>query len=181
MAPRISDATIHTIEGIVFAQASLNVYAVIDGAATPALRARIAESDCLSACLNRGELPPDVAAASPWLIQLERDAPISAWFLREGWGQGWGIIALSAMDVATMRRHLRTFMIVGLPDGRLVHFRWYDPRILRAYLPTCDAKEAAILFGPISRYLTEGDEPNSLLQFMRTDDGAGVTPIVLPG
>src|SRR3954464_6701760 len=132
MDTRVSDGTARAVEGIVFAHSPLNVYAVIDGAAVPRLRTRIAQSGCLSACLIRGELAPEVAAASPWLVQLDRDAPIAKWFLREGWGQSWGILAVSPVDIATMRRHFRTFLMVALPDGRRVHFRWYDPRILRA-------------------------------------------------
>jgi hypothetical protein len=181
MALRVSEATARALEGVVFGHRSLNVYAVLDGAAVPGLRTRITRSGALSACLNRGELPHEVAAASPWLVQLDRDTPITEWLLRQGWGQGWGVLIMSPSDIATMRRHLRTIMIVALPDGRLVNFRWYDPRILRAYLPTCTPDEAAAVFGPAVQYLVEGEVPELLLQFTRTDDGIRGTPIDLPG
>jgi hypothetical protein len=176
-----SEATTSAIEGILFGHPSLNIYAVIDGSAVPQLRTRIARSGCLSACLNRGELAPEVAAASPWLVQLDRDTPLTGWFLREGWGQGWGILALSPADIATMRRHFRSVLVVTLPDGRLVQFRWYDPRVLRAYLPTCTGEEAAIMFGPAQQYFTEGDDSNLLLQFTRAEHGVSATPLTLPG
>ena len=80
-----------------------------------------------------------------------------------------------------MRRHFRTFLVVALPDERRVHFRWYDPRILRAYLPTCTGEEAAIVFGPTAQYLAEGEEPNLLLQFTRAEGGVCATPLPLPG
>jgi hypothetical protein len=176
-----SDTHARAIESIVFGHSTLSAYAVIDGAAVPGLRHRITRSGCLSSCLNRGELAPEIAAASPWLIQLDRDAAITGWLLRDGWCQSWGILALSAADIATMRRHLRTFLTVTLPDERLVQFRWYDPRILRAYLPTCTADEAAIVFGPTAHYLTEGDDPDVMLQFTQVDGGVSAISLTLPG
>ena len=50
------------------------------------------------------------------------------------------------------------------PDFQPLYFRYYDPRVLRVYLPTCDADELRTLFGPISRLLCE-DEEGGLLKF----------------
>jgi hypothetical protein len=129
MNARTSEAAALAIEATAFSLSGQNVYAVIDGAAVPGLTNRIRLSGCPALCLTRGELPPVVSAVSPWLVQLERGMPFTSWFLRDGWGQGWGVLALSSVDIAALRRHLRTFMTVTLPDGRLVNLRWYDPRI----------------------------------------------------
>ena len=66
-----------------------------------------------------------------------------------------------------MRRHLRHFLEVQLPDGKQVYFRFYDPRVLRVFLPTCTADEINQFFGPIKQYLMEDEKPDKLLQFQQ--------------
>jgi hypothetical protein len=55
--------------------------------------------------------------------------------------------------------------MVKLPDGKQVYFRFYDPRVLRVYLPTCTVEEMRTFFGPIKCFLTEGDKPEAALRF----------------
>ena len=44
-------------------------------------------------------------------------------------------------------------------------FRYYDPRVLSLYLPTCNAEEVTSLFGPVSRFLMESDGVKAVLMF----------------
>jgi hypothetical protein len=44
-------------------------------------------------------------------------------------------------------------------------FRYYDPRVLRVYLPTCQPNELRTVFGPIRSYLVEGEDGKSLIEF----------------
>ena len=45
------------------------------------------------------------------------------------------------------------------------YFRYYDPRVLRVYLPTCNARELQTVFGPVLRYLVEDEKPTGLWTF----------------
>jgi hypothetical protein len=56
-------------------------------------------------------------------------------------------------------------------------FRYYDPRVLRVYLPTCNAEELATVFGPIETFWTEGSDPATLLEFHR--DGGKLTQKII--
>ena len=53
-------------------------------------------------------------------------------------------------------------------DQKLI-FRYYDPRVLRAYLPTCNAVELRTVFGPVRRYLIEAEDPAEIIEY--TFDG----------
>jgi hypothetical protein len=46
-------------------------------------------------------------------------------------------------------------------------FRYYDPRLLRVYLPTCRPAELETFFGPIDTFLTEGEDGGEMLEFRR--------------
>jgi hypothetical protein len=54
----------------------------------------------------------------------------------------------------------------------LRRFRFYDPRVLRIFLPTCNAQEVFQFFGPVvNSYLAENDDANILLQFSKGEQG----------
>ena len=118
-------------------------------------------------CLYRGELAPDLAEAAPYLVRLERGTPLSRWILEQGWGQHWGIFALVDEDVVLkdLRKHFRTFLMIENPDGKPLYFRYYDPRILRAYLPTCNDNELATVFGPVQAYAMESVDGAAVEEF----------------
>jgi hypothetical protein len=44
-------------------------------------------------------------------------------------------------------------------------FRYYDPRVLRTYLPTCSQQDLGEFFGPVLNYVVEGEDPAELLRF----------------
>ena len=52
--------------------------------------------------------------------------------------------------------------MVGAPGGERVYFRFYDPRVLRVYLPTCSSSELKGVFGPVGRFVVEGPEGQAL-------------------
>jgi len=143
-----------------------SVYAVLDGASIPDLLDNLyAEDRPEFECLYRGELEPDIAEVAPYLVLLTPGSEFSRWLLLNGWGQHWGIFAIAAADFRIMCRHFRKFLTVHNPDGKPQLFRYYDPRVLRTYLPTCTAEEIAAVFGPISRYLLEDEDAKTVIRF----------------
>jgi hypothetical protein len=60
---------------------------------------------------------------------------------------------------------------VKTEDGEELYFRFYDPRILRIFLPECTAEEAVEFFGPIQAFWVEAEDPNMCLVFRRSERG----------
>jgi len=125
-------------------------------------------------CLYAGRIPWVLQRAAPHVVVLEPDDPLTRLLLVEGWGDSWGIYFRSDMPMMDVRRHLRTILRVQDEAGRKLIFRWYDPRVLRAYLPTCRAPELRTVFGPIEAFYCEGTAPSLLLDF-RVDGGQLIT------
>ena len=155
-------------EGL-FAEEAANVYAVLDGASVEGLLPRLYELQPEFECLYRGELEPDIAEVAPYLVRLDPGSPFAEWVIEEGWGRHWGVFAAADAELRHMRRHLRTFLTVYDPDGKPFLFRYYDPRVLRLYLPTCNAEELQTVFGPVACYLLEGEDPRTMLRFEFAD------------
>jgi hypothetical protein len=146
-------------------------YAVLDGAAVPDLLDRLVSDDPPNVCLYRGELEPDMAEVAPYLVQVEAESPFTEWLLQEGRGRNWGIYARTAVALEDLRRHFRRFLIVHDPEGEPMYFRYYDPRVLRIFLPTCNAEELRQMFGPVSRFVMEGEDPAQCLEFSLNEGG----------
>ncbi len=153
-------------------------YAVLDGAGIPNLLGQLAETAPPHFCLYRGALPSDVAACAPYLVELVPGSPFGDWVFDAVWGNNCGIFAVATAGLIEMRKHFRKFLMVKDPDGRSIYFRYYDPRVLRVYLPTCNAEEADYIYGPIRNYGMEDDSGDSLLK-MRSD-ASGIQVQTIP-
>jgi hypothetical protein len=166
----MTEETIQALADHLFSEEAANLYAILDGASVPGLLPKLYELQPEFECLYRGELKPDMAEVAPYLVRLEPDADFTFWIIEKGWGKHWGIFLASDADLRVMRRHFRTFLIIYGPDGKPLYFRYYDPRVLRLYLPTCNGKEINTIFGPVACYLLEGEDPNLVLRFEADGD-----------
>jgi hypothetical protein len=110
-------------------------------------------------------LPPQLEPVSPYLVPLDHDDKKTQKFLGNAWGNNWGVFLRCDTSQERLRRHLRSFVSVRDPGGNRLLFRYYDPRILRTYLPTCSNGELEYVFGPIECFWTETKNPDHLLEF----------------
>lgn len=146
-------------------EGGIYLYAILDGARNESIYPAILRSGCEYECLYRGELDPGLAEAAPYLVKLEKDKPFANWLIEDGWGDSWGVYLHTAAIFRDLKRHLRKFLMVYDADTKPMYFRYYDPRVLRVYLPTCNSEELSTVFGPIKSYLIEDRNPNMLLHF----------------
>lgn len=149
------ERNLETLRALLFAHEDESTYAVLDGASVPGLLPQLSSAKEEWACLYRGELEPDLAEVAPYLVKLRRQSPLTDWILSEGWGNHWGIFAITQVGLEALRRHFRHFLRVKDPAGRILYFRFYDPRVLRVYLPTCNRAEIKTIYGPVLRYIAE--------------------------
>ena len=106
-------------------------------------------------CLYSGPLAPAMEMAAPYLLQLEPENEETRRLIELSWGNSWGIFLRSSTNLVKLRKHLRNFLIVQNSSGGRMVFRYYDPRILRVYLPTCTSEELRTVFGPVEFFWTE--------------------------
>jgi hypothetical protein len=161
----LAQSTNPALAAAIFGKGDIPVYAILDGASAPGLVKSLYEHEPEYCCLYRGELEPDMATVAPYLVRLEAESKFSELVLSEGWGAHWGIFVVSPATLRTLRDHFRTFHTVELPDQRTVLFRYYDPRILRNFLPVCNSAELATFFGPVQKFVVEGETPESGIKF----------------
>jgi hypothetical protein len=131
------------------------VWGILDCARDPAIYGALVESRLEFRCLFSGALPREVEMNAPQLVELLPSNRLIHRWLDAGWGQSWGVM-LRIGDAANLRHHLRKMLKVRAEGyERPLLFRFYDPRVLRAVLPTCSAEQLREVFGPVQSYLAE--------------------------
>lgn len=133
------------------------VHLLVDGARDPELVSMIRFGKLEYNCLFSGRLTPRLQAAAPYLVHLAAASPLTRELLSRVWGNSGGILTVARADVTLQqqRLHFKKFLRVQDEDGRVLQFRFYDPRVLRIYLPSCTPEECQRFFGPVSRIVME--------------------------
>ena len=150
-------------------QTPQGTYTILDAARDDKIYQKLANSDIENLCLYRGNKAVELATVAPYLIGLKREDPFTQWLLNNGWGKNWGIFLQSSASLKELHGHFRQFLMVYDEAGTPLYFRFYDPRVLRVYLPTCNESELQMLFGPVNHFYVEGKEENQLIEFNCTE------------
>jgi hypothetical protein len=112
-----------------------------------------------------------VQGFAPCLIGLREHSRLLDDLIRVGWSRYWGVYLTAAAPIEQIRAHLIRFLRLRTEDGEIFYLRFADPRILRVLLSTSTPRESEQLFGPVSSYLMEGPDPNTVLRFEPTPLG----------
>jgi hypothetical protein len=121
------------------------------------------EARGLIQCLYDGKSARDLRDFAPYLVEIGGETALLKSLLEKGWGQAWGLWFSCPLPFAEVRRHLRRLLVVKVEGGADMFFRFYDPRVLRVYLPTCTEAERKDVFGPITEFFLEDEEPSTCL------------------
>ena len=158
--------------------AAASVWAVLDLARDPRIYALLLESRLEFLSLYSGRLPRELERVSPHMVELLPGHAFTARLIEQSLGMSWCVF-MRIDDPTALRPHLRKLLKVRAEDGRTLIFRWYDPRVLRAYLPTCRPDEQRAFFGPMTSMWAEGEGGRSLLEFRFDRRGFGTQTIPL--
>jgi Domain of unknown function (DUF4123) len=142
-----------------------NIWMIVDAARDRLIFPMLQEFHLEYYCLYSGTLPTALEAAAPYLLQLDYNDQDMRRFLRNAWGNSWGVFLRCDTHANALRRHLRGFLLVQDSSGNRLVFRYYDPRVLRVYLPTCTQDELRTVFGPIERFWVEDVTPGIIVAY----------------
>lgn len=132
------------------------LFAVLDAAreerVVPFLRTAVDEYDSLYEGL-RAETMED---AAPYIVHFGEDSRLLRRLVLTGWGSSWGTYMESPEPLRELRAHFRRILVVTREKDALpMYFRFYDPRVLRGFLPIATTRQIEVVFGPVERFFTE--------------------------
>lgn len=144
------------------------LFAVLDAARESRVLKLLRKSKQPYESLYEGPEGRDLAEVAPYLVSLADGPELLEQLVQVGWGRSWGIFLTSRLPFKETRRHLRKFLkVLDETSGQQLYFRYYDPRVLRTFLPTCEAGQRAEFIGPLEGFFLEG-EKEELLRFDAT-------------
>ncbi len=116
-------------------------------------------------------------------MSLSKSSVLLESLVQDGWGKHWGIYLTSLAPFETVLAHLQQLLWVQMETKERLYFRFYDPRILKVFLPTLTVMEQQRWFGPVRRWLV-ADKPGSEGKVLEYVSELGIWPgrnLVRPG
>ncbi len=141
------------------------LYALLDASREPSVLKVILESKEEYQSLYEGAQGAQLAHFAPYLVRVPQKSSLLDTLVQQAWSKSWGVFLTCDKPLKDLRAHFRHFLTVKLPDGKQVYFRYYDPRVLRLFLPTCLPEEISQFFGPVKQFLMESENPSLALHF----------------
>jgi hypothetical protein len=145
--------------------ANRDAWMIVDAARDPKIYWDLTNSHLQYTCLYSGDLPPQLEAVAPHLVQLEYEDSSTRELIKRSWGRSWGVFASCEASMHRLKRHLRTLLMVKDWRGKQLLFRFYDPRVLRVFVPTCRPDELKLLYGPVKQFFAENPSGEALSIF----------------
>ena len=104
-----------------------------------------------------GDMAAHVAHAGPILIPLDGDPLpfLSLWV--DALGKNAGVLLQTPAELPALFAQLRHVFVVKDEENQEYFLRFYDPRVLRGFLPTCTPEQRSEFFGPVGQYVAESE------------------------
>lgn len=129
-------------------------------------------------CLLKGKSEEELESVAPYLFAINKQIiDFPNWFFGVGFNKNWGILALSNAGFEDMYNHFRKHIIVVNDDKQEVFFRFYDPAVLRMFLPSADVQQLRAFFGPVSTFIVEDEDEGFVLKFTLFNEQLQTTKI----
>jgi hypothetical protein len=119
----------------------------------------------------------NLATVAPYIFSAKPGSAFFNWYLENGPGNSWGVLVSSAVSMEDLHKHFRKILMVSTEDKKKIYFRFYDPRVLKMFLPTCNAQQILEFFGPVKNLLLEGALKNEFLKYWQ-ENGTLKTNVV---
>jgi Domain of unknown function (DUF4123) len=156
--PLALSAEQHTRAVTFFASQRQPIFAIVDAARSPAVLNSLVTHGEVYYSLFDGPEGDQLADVAPYLVALPPQSPLLAKLLSKHWGDSRFTLLFADADFKSVRRQLRRFLMVEDEQSKKMYFRFYDPRVLRAFLPTCTPAECVDFFGPIAWFVLETEQ-----------------------
>jgi hypothetical protein len=125
------------------------LYAVVDACDRADVPPMAWERGAGAASLYAGTEDAALWAIAPYLFAVDQEVLDWIGARRD---DAWGVFAVADCGLEALGRHLREMLVVRSPDGERWRFRFYDPRVLPAFLESCDDQARRDFFGPASAF-----------------------------
>lgn len=157
------------------------LFAILDAARDPNILKLLLDSKEQFQSLYQGKQGEALVHFAPYLVRLPQPSPLIEKLVLNGWGKSWGVYLTCDQPFEAVRTHFRRFLMVKTEAGKHIYFRFYDPRVLRVFLPSCTVEQLNLFFGPVSNYRMESQTSQGMHVFAKLGQKFQSTVVPLYG
>lgn len=143
----------------------LHTYIVLDGARLHQNLGVAKAFNSKHQSLYKGKVEEYLQDVSPYLFACSAETELARWYVNEGWGKAWGIGICTDQNFENVYKHLRRFLMIKTENNKQLYFRFYDPRVLGVFLPTCSKEQVMDFFGPVKSFIVEDELTIQAIEF----------------
>ena len=153
------------LNGLVAATSAKKLFGIVDGARCVELAY---EAQIQFGAKMYSLFAPEVQAplwnVAPYLVTIDSASGyLHNWARR--WGENAGVLVLTDADDEPLYQHLREIFVVRDDQKQEFFFRYYDPRVLRTFVPTCTPAQLREFFGPLQTILAESEDGAAVVSY----------------
>ena len=130
------------------------LYGIVDSARNDEVFRYLVTGDVKYKSLFEDTMDVQSYGVSGFLVECEKESPLFQWMTTEAWGDNCSVFFISKSSFDDLFSHFQKFNRVYLEGDDVVLFRYYDPRVLRTYLPTCNRDEIETFFGKVISFFS---------------------------
>ncbi|MCD4665468.1 MAG: DUF4123 domain-containing protein [Bacteroidales bacterium] len=149
------------------------LYGIVDSARNDEVFRYLVTGDIRYKSLFEDTMDVQSYGASGFLVECKKDSLLFKWMTTEAWGDNCCIFFNSKASFDDLFTHFQKFNRVYLEGDDVVLFRYYDPRVLRVFLPTCTRDEIEIFFGKVQSFYAESKDPEIINIFRMGKESIG--------
>lgn len=141
-------------------QNETRLFVLLDAARDRRISALLTAADETYESLFEGPKGRHLAQVAPYLVELSPQSELLDVLVQDGWGESWGVYIVGLRPFKEIRRRLRRLLMVQDEEtNKKLYFRFYDPRVLRAFWPACSVRQRSEMLGSeIAQFILEGPD-----------------------
>ena len=130
-------------------------------------------------CLFDGAVASDLEMVGPWLVEIEQDDSVWEWFVQKGYGNNWGLIIHSRLELRRLKTQLKKFLKIQDEAGDVFFFKYYRPENFNAHFPEFSPEQRISFIRGIQRIFAETRKAPDVLQQheAHAGDGSAITSV----
>ena len=146
-------------------------YALLDAARDPRLPDLI-RGEAAWRSMFGASVDARVQEKGPFIVRLDPGRPLTRILQQHGWVNHWGITCHARADLHATRRALRPNLEAVLPpDGRIVLFRYYDPRVFVPFIEATEGEGLDPWFDPVDAWWARNEKTGATMKYTRGPQG----------
>lgn len=98
-----------------------------------------------------------LADVAPYVVHFTEGSRSLLSLVSEGWGSAWGVFCEASSSLSDLKKHFRKLLnVTRETTEEPMYFRFYDPRVMRRFVPLLSERQRWLLYGDIERFIVEG-------------------------